>query len=50
MPFSLEPTALDDVKVVVPERFPDGRGFFHGGLPPGSVRLGLGLPDTHSVR
>jgi dTDP-4-dehydrorhamnose 3,5-epimerase len=28
MPFKIEPTALDEVKLVVPTRFPDDRGFF----------------------
>jgi dTDP-4-dehydrorhamnose 3,5-epimerase len=28
MPFAIESTALDEVKIVVPERMPDGRGFF----------------------
>jgi hypothetical protein len=27
-PFTIEPTALDEVKIVVPARFPDDRGFF----------------------
>ena len=28
MPFTVEPTALDEVKIVVPATFPDDRGFF----------------------
>jgi dTDP-4-dehydrorhamnose 3,5-epimerase len=28
MPFAIESTALDEVKIVIPERMPDGRGFF----------------------
>jgi dTDP-4-dehydrorhamnose 3,5-epimerase len=28
MPFKIEPTALDEVKLVVPARYPDDRGFF----------------------
>jgi dTDP-4-dehydrorhamnose 3,5-epimerase len=28
MPFAIEPTEIDEVKVVVPQQFPDGRGFF----------------------
>jgi dTDP-4-dehydrorhamnose 3,5-epimerase len=28
MPFTIEPTALDEVKVVVPKLMPDDRGFF----------------------
>jgi dTDP-4-dehydrorhamnose 3,5-epimerase len=28
MPFTIEPTAIQDVKIVVPATFPDDRGFF----------------------
>ncbi|MGA3031270.1 MAG: dTDP-4-dehydrorhamnose 3,5-epimerase [Candidatus Limnocylindrales bacterium] len=28
MPFTIEPTAIQDVKIVVPTTFPDDRGFF----------------------
>jgi dTDP-4-dehydrorhamnose 3,5-epimerase len=45
MPFSLESTALDDVKIVVPERFPDGRGFFLEVFRQ-DLFGALGLPDT----
>ena len=45
MPFSLESTALDDVKLVVPESFPDGRGFFLEVFRQ-DLFVALGLPDT----
>jgi dTDP-4-dehydrorhamnose 3,5-epimerase len=44
MPFSIEATALDEVKIVVPERMPDGRGFFME-VYRQDLFARLGLPD-----
>ena len=44
MPFTIEPTALDEVKIVVPARFPDDRGFFMEVYRQDLFR-DLGLPD-----
>jgi dTDP-4-dehydrorhamnose 3,5-epimerase len=44
MPFTIEPTALDEVKIVVPARIPDDRGFFMEVYRQDLFR-GLGLPD-----
>lgn len=44
MPFSIESTALDEVKIVVPERMSDGRGFFME-VYRQDLFAGLGLPD-----
>jgi dTDP-4-dehydrorhamnose 3,5-epimerase len=44
MPFTIEPTALDEVKLVVPRRFPDDRGFFMEVYRQDLFRE-LGLPD-----
>jgi dTDP-4-dehydrorhamnose 3,5-epimerase len=44
MPFSIESTALDEVKIVVPERMPDGRGFFME-VYRQDLFARLGLPD-----
>jgi dTDP-4-dehydrorhamnose 3,5-epimerase len=44
MPFTIEPTALDEVKIVVPARFPDDRGFFMEVYRQDLFRE-LGLPD-----
>jgi len=45
MPFAIESTALDEVKIVVPERMPDGRGFFMEVFRQ-DLFAKLGLPDT----
>jgi dTDP-4-dehydrorhamnose 3,5-epimerase len=44
MPFTIEPTALDEVKIVVPGRMPDDRGFFME-VYRQDLFAGLGLPD-----
>jgi dTDP-4-dehydrorhamnose 3,5-epimerase len=44
MPFTIEPTALDEVKIVVPKRMPDDRGFFME-VYRQDLFSGLGLPD-----
>jgi dTDP-4-dehydrorhamnose 3,5-epimerase len=44
MPFTIEPTALDEVKIVVPKRMPDDRGFFIEVYRQDLFRE-LGLPD-----
>ena len=44
MPFTIEPTALDEVKIVVPARIPDDRGFFME-VYRQDLFAGLGLPD-----
>ncbi|MGD0248985.1 MAG: dTDP-4-dehydrorhamnose 3,5-epimerase [Candidatus Limnocylindrales bacterium] len=44
MPFTIEPTALDEVKIVVPKRMPDDRGFFMEVYRQDLFRE-LGLPD-----
>jgi dTDP-4-dehydrorhamnose 3,5-epimerase len=44
MPFAIEATALDEVKIVVPERMPDGRGFFME-VYRQDLFAHLGLPD-----
>jgi len=44
MPFTIEPTALDEVKIVVPKRMPDDRGFFME-VYRQDLFAGLGLPD-----
>jgi dTDP-4-dehydrorhamnose 3,5-epimerase len=45
MPFSIEPTAIEEVKIVVPERLPDGRGFFMEVFRADLFEK-LGLPET----
>ena len=44
MPFTIEPTALEEVKIVVPARIPDDRGFFME-VYRQDLFAGLGLPD-----
>jgi dTDP-4-dehydrorhamnose 3,5-epimerase len=44
MPFTIESTALDEVKIVVPRRFPDDRGFFME-VYRQDLFAGLGLTD-----
>ncbi len=44
MPFTIESTALDEVKIVVPELFPDDRGFFME-VYRQDLFAALGLPD-----
>jgi dTDP-4-dehydrorhamnose 3,5-epimerase len=44
MPFRIEPTAIDEVKLVVPEVFPDERGFFVE-VYRADLFAALGLPD-----
>ncbi|HEX7490564.1 MAG TPA: dTDP-4-dehydrorhamnose 3,5-epimerase [Candidatus Limnocylindrales bacterium] len=44
MPFTIESTALDEVKIVVPARFPDDRGFFMEVYRQDLFKQ-LGLPD-----
>lgn len=44
MPFTIEETAIDEVKIVVPERMPDGRGFFME-VYRRDTFAGLDLPD-----
>jgi dTDP-4-dehydrorhamnose 3,5-epimerase len=44
MPFTIESTALDEVKIVVPKRMPDDRGFFMEVFRADLFRE-LGLPD-----
>jgi dTDP-4-dehydrorhamnose 3,5-epimerase len=44
MPFSVEPTAIDEVKIVVPATFPDDRGFFME-VYRQDLFARLGLPD-----
>jgi dTDP-4-dehydrorhamnose 3,5-epimerase len=44
MPFSVEPTALDEVKIVVPAALRDDRGFFME-VYRQDLFAGLGLPD-----
>jgi dTDP-4-dehydrorhamnose 3,5-epimerase len=44
MPFRIEPTALDAVKLVVPDVYPDGRGFFME-VYRADLFAALGLPD-----
>lgn len=44
MPFTIESTALDEVKLVGPQRFPDDRGFFMEVFRADLFRE-LGLPD-----
>ena len=44
MPFTIEPTKLDEVKIVVPGRFPDERGFFME-VYRQDLFADLGLPD-----
>jgi dTDP-4-dehydrorhamnose 3,5-epimerase len=44
MPFTIEPTALDDVKIVVPAVMRDDRGFFME-VYRQDLFAGLGLPD-----
>ena len=44
MPFTIEPTALDEVKIVVPRRMPDDRGFFME-VYRQDLFVELGLPD-----
>lgn len=44
MPFTIEPTGIDEVKIVVPRVFPDDRGFFME-VYRRDLFAGLGLPD-----
>ena len=44
MPFTIEPTAIQDVKIVVPTTFPDDRGFFME-VYRQDLFAELGLPD-----
>ena len=45
MPFAIESTALDEVKIVVPERMADDRGFFME-VYRHDLFAELGLPET----
>jgi len=44
MPFTIESTPIDEVKIVVPKRYPDDRGFFME-VYRQDLFAGLGLPD-----